>query len=337
MEKVVVTGGGGFIGQALVRALVRRGLAVAVVGRNPYPQLAALGVECLQGDIRDLGFLQRALAGRDTVFHVAAKAGIWGPKEEYDSINLTGTLNVLAACRQQGIAALVHTSTPSVVFDRHSLEGADETSPYTTRPLCHYAASKILAEKAVLAADSSDLRTLAIRPHLVWGPGDQQLVPRLLARGRDRSLKIVGSGTNRVDLAYIDNVVHCHLLAADHLHAGGSGAGRAFFIGQDEPVALWPWINELYVRMDLAPITARVPLPVAYVAGLGLELVHRLRRSSREPRMTRFLALQLARSHWFSHDQARQVLGYRQQVSTAEGMERLVAWLKTTDLPCPPG
>jgi nucleoside-diphosphate-sugar epimerase len=332
VEKVLVTGGGGFIGKALVRELVRRGLEVAVVGRNPYPELAALGVQCHQGDIRDLSFLERALAGRDTVFHVAAKAGIWGARQEYFSINVTGTTNVLAACRKNGVRHLIYTSTPSVVFDGRSLEGVDETAPYANKPLCPYAASKIQAEKEVLRAQSSQLRTIALRPHLVWGPGDRHLVPRLLERGRMKGLKIVGTGANRVDIAYIDNVVHAHILAADNLNSSGTGAGQAFFIGQEEPVRLWPWINELFARMDIPPVTQKVPFVGAYWAGLGLEVVHTLLRSQREPKMTRFVAHQLAQSHWFSHRKAQAILGYQQLVTTEEGMNRLIAWLKEGEL-----
>jgi nucleoside-diphosphate-sugar epimerase len=328
MEKVLVTGGGGFIGKALVQELVKRRVAVAVVGRNHYPELAALGVQCHQGDIRDLAFLERVLADRDTVFHVAAKAGIWGPREDYYSINVTGTTNVIAACRSQGVRHLVYTSTPSVVFDQNNLEGVDEATPYATRPLCHYAASKIRAEKEVLRAQSNNLNTIAIRPHLVWGPGDTNLVPRLLERGKSKTLKIVGSGANRVDIAYIDNVVHAHILAADNLWSSGSGAGQAFFIGQEESVNLWQWINELFARMGIPPVTRRVPFVAAYCAGLGLELMHTLLKSQGEPKMTRFVANQLAKSHWFSHAKAINILGYRQLVATGKGMDILIDWLK---------
>lgn len=324
MHRVLVTGGNGFIGQALVRRLVERGVEVAVIGRNSYPDLEALGVRCHRGDIRDPAALERAVAGRDTVFHVAAKAGVWGPRQEYFATNLDGTANVIEACRRNGVERLVHTSTPSVVFDRRSLEGADETTPYAARPLCHYAASKIAAERLVLAANASGLRTAAIRPHLVWGPGDQHLIPRLLARGRAGELAIVGSGTNRVDITYIDNVVHAHLLAADNLCASGSAAGQAFFIGQDSPVSLWSWINDLFARLDIPPVSRRVPLPAAYCVGMMLEAVHALFRLNREPRMTRFVAYQLADSHWFSHRKAEQLLGYRPLVSTGEGLARLV-------------
>lgn len=337
MNRVVVTGGGGFIGSALVRALVARRYAVAVIGRNSYPQLTALGVRCLVGDIRDRAFLDAALAGFDTVFHAAAKAGIWGPRREYLAINTLGTENVLAACRHNRVARLVYTSTPSVVFDNQSLEGADETVPYARSPLCAYAQSKILAERAVLAANGPELRTIALRPHLVWGPGDRHLVPRLVSRGRQRLLKIVGDGSNRVDIAYIDNVVHAHLLAADNLAGGGSAAGQALFIGQDEPVFLWEWINTLFAQLGIPLVTARVPFALAYGAGLAMETAYGLLGCGQEPRMTRFLALQLARSHWFSHDRAVRLLGYRQQVGTEEGMARLVAWLGGNNQDSGPG
>ncbi len=332
MEKVLVTGGGGFIGKALVRELVKRGKEVAVVGRNHYPDLTALGVQCHQGDIRDLVFLERVLADRDTVFHVAAKAGIWGSREDYYSINVTGTTNVIAACRRQGVRHLVYTSTPSVVFDQSNLEGVDETTPYATKPLCYYAASKIQAEKEVLRAQSNSLNTIALRPHLVWGPGDHHLVPRLLERGKDNSLKIVGTGANRVDIAYIDNVVYAHILAAENLSSSVSGAGQAFFIGQDESVNLWQWINELFALMGIQQVTRRVPFVAAYCVGLGLELMHTLLKSHDEPRMTRFLANQLAKSHWFSHAKAKNILGYRQLVSTEKGIDLLIDWLKGSNV-----
>ena len=329
MNRVLVTGGSGFIGQALVRQLVERGVDVAVIGRNPYPHLEALGVCCHQGDIRDLAALELALVGRDTVFHVAAKAGVWGPRQEYYAINLDGTANVIEACRRSGVERLVYTSTPSVVFDRRGLEGADETTPYATRPLCHYAASKIAAERLVLAANASGLCTAAIRPHLVWGPGDQHLIPRLLARGRAGELAIIGSGTNRVDITYIANVVQAHMLAAENLCSSGSAAGQAFFIGQEGPVCLWPWINGLFARLDIPLVRRQVPFQAAYWVGMVLEAVHALFRPDREPRMTRFVAHQLADSHWFSHRKAEQLLGYRPLVSTEEGLERLVRSLQT--------
>lgn len=329
MNRVLVTGGNGFIGKALVQELVRQGVEVVVVGRNHYPQLEALGVRCHKGDIRDPECMMRVTAGCDLVFHVAAKAGIWGERDEYQRINVDGTANVIAACRTNNVRGLVYTSTPSVVFDRRSIEGADETIPYATHTLCHYAASKIEAEKLVLQANSSPLRTSAIRPHLVWGPGDNHLIPRLVDRGRKKGLKIVGSGENYVDIAYIDNVVHAHILAAKDLLGHGAGAGQSFFIGQDQPVRLWHWINDLFLRINVPPVRRKVPFTVAHGVGAALEVWYSILGRVQEPRMTRFLAYQLSHSHWFSHERACRVLGYRQLISTEEGLIRLVAWLQS--------
>ncbi|MCI5208033.1 MAG: NAD-dependent epimerase/dehydratase family protein [Candidatus Electrothrix sp. ATG2] len=327
-NKVLVTGGGGFVGLALVRELCRQGRAVRVLGRHRSPEAEAAGAISLQGDIRNLDSVRQAAAGCDTVFHVAAKAGIWGPFHEYYSINVLGTLNVLAACQELGIGNLVYTSTPSVVFDGHDLEGGDESLPYSSKPLCAYAATKILAEQQVLRMNSEKLRTAALRPHLVWGPGDTNLIPRLMARGREQSLRIVGDGKNQVDIAYIDNVVHAHLLAAENLAGQGTAAGHAFFIGQQEPVQLWPWINALFAQMEVPSVTSRVGLRTAKAVGWLLEKGHSLLGYGQEPRMTRFLAEQLAMSHWFSKKKAESLLGYQEKVTTEVGMERLVEWLR---------
>jgi nucleoside-diphosphate-sugar epimerase len=244
-------------------------------------------------------------------------------------VNVTGTGNVLAACRGQGVRVLVQTSTPSVVFAGRDIEGGDETLPYSTTPLCHYAATKIIAEQQVLAANSEELRTTALRPHLVWGPGDTQIIPRLLARGRQGRLRIVGSGNNRVDISYIDNVADAHLLAAENLAGPGTAAGQAFFISQGEPVVLWQWINDLFARAGAQPVRRRIPLARALRAGRILELVYSLLRLRREPPMTAFLAEQLALSHWFSIAKAERILGYRPRVSSRNGLDRLLAWLET--------
>ncbi|CAK8718469.1 Nucleoside-diphosphate-sugar epimerase [Candidatus Electrothrix laxa] len=327
-NKVLVTGGGGFVGLALVQELCRQGRAVQVLGRHKYPAVEAVGAISLQGDIRNLAAVQQAAAGCDTVFHVAAKAGIWGDFQEYYAINVLGTLNVLAACQKLGIGNLVYTSTPSVVFDGHDLKGADESLPYSSKPLCAYAATKILAEQHVLRNNSEELRTAAIRPHLVWGPGDTNLIPRLMARGREQSLRIIGDGKNRVDIAYIDNVVHAHLLAAENLAGEGTAAGHAFFIGQKEPVQLWPWINKLFAKMEVPSVSAQIGLMPAKTVGWLLEMGAELLGVSQEPKMTRFLAEQLAMSHWFSKEKVENLLGYREKVSTEVGMERLIKWLR---------
>jgi nucleoside-diphosphate-sugar epimerase len=327
--KALVTGGGGFVGSAIVRQLAAKGAAVAVFGRNHYPHLEKIGVQQFQGDILDSALLIRVMQGYDTVFHVAAKAGIWGAKHEFEQTNVDGTRNVLGACFASGVASLVYTSTPAVVFDRSDLQGVDETTPYARRFLCYYASSKAVAEQMVLAADSEVLRTCAIRPHLVWGPGDPHLIPRLVERGKRRQLKIIGNGSNLVDISYIDNVAEAHILAAENLNTSATAAGNAYFISQGEPVNLWNWINDLFGRLGIEPVKKKIGFGSAYAVGTLLEGLHLWFSMEKEPKMTRFLAEQLAKSHWFSIDKARRDLGYTPRVSTAEGLERVAEWLST--------
>ena len=331
--KAFVTGGGGFVGSAIVRQLVDNGVEVAVFGRNHYPHLEKLGVCQFQGDILDSDLLIRFMQGYDTVFHVAAKAGIWGPKYEFEQTNVTGTRNVLGACFANGVHSLVYTSTPSVVFNRKDINGADERLPYAQRFLCYYASSKAVAEQMVLASNSEILKTCAIRPHLVWGPGDPHLIPRLITRGKAGKLKQVGNGQNMVDISYIDNVADAHVLAAENLHSDASAAGNAYFISQGEPVSLWGWINDLFQRRDVEPVKKKVNAKSAYIIGTLLEGIYMWLGLEKEPPMTRFLAEQLAKSHWFSIDNARNDLGYEPRVSTSEGLERVVKWLENERIP----
>jgi nucleoside-diphosphate-sugar epimerase len=325
--KAFVTGGGGFVGSAIVRLLVDKGIEVAAFGRNRYPLLEKLGVRQYQGDILDSDILIRYMRGYDTVFHVAAKAGIWGTRDEFEQTNVTGTRNVLGACFANCVKSLVYTSTPSVVFDRVDINGLDESIPYAKKFLCYYASSKAVAEQMVLASNSDILKTCAIRPHLVWGPGDPHLVPRLIERGKKRELKIVGTGSNMVDISYIENVAEAHVLAAENLDSHATAAGNAYFISQGEPVNLWTWINGLFTRLDIPPVRNRIGAGSAYILGTLLEGIYTWFKIDREPPMTRFLAEQLARSHWFSIANARRDLGYEPRISTSEGMELLMQWL----------
>jgi nucleoside-diphosphate-sugar epimerase len=331
MKKVLVTGGGGFVGSALVNRLVSMGVPVVVLGRNFYPGLGNPLIEQCRGDIRDPDTLVLASRGCDTVFHVAAKAGVWGRREDYFSINCDGTQNVVAACRINGVANLVYTSTPSVVFNDADIENGDETLPYAAKTLCYYAQSKIIAEKMVLAANTDQLRTVALRPHLIWGPGDTQLIPRLVKRGKKGLIKQVGSGRNQVDIVYIDNVVDAHILAAQSLENDKQAAGKAYFISQGEPVNLWQWISGLYERLAIPAISKTVSFPKAYWAGMIMELVYTVFQVKSEPLMTRFVARQLAKSHWFSIAAARKELGYSPKISTAEGLDRLVEWVQAQE------
>jgi nucleoside-diphosphate-sugar epimerase len=181
----------------------------------------------------------------------------------------------------------------------------------------------------VLAANSDVLKTCAIRPHLVWGPGDPHLIPRLVERGKRNQLKIIGNGRNLVDITYIDNAAEAHLLAAKKINSSATAAGNAYFISQGEPVNLWNWINELFTRLGIQPVKRKIGFGSAYAVGTLLEGIHMWFGMDKEPKMTRFLAEQLAKSHWFSIENARRDLGYVPRVSTQEGIERVVEWLAT--------
>jgi 2-alkyl-3-oxoalkanoate reductase len=319
----LVTGGGGFLGQAIVERLIARGDTVTSFARGDYPQLRALGVNVFQGDLSDAGAVERAALGCDIVFHVAAKPGIWGPYQEYYRTNVIGTENVVAACRACGITRLVFTSTPSVVFDGKDQEGIDESAPYPEHYHAYYPQTKAMAERLVLQANDNRLATVALRPHLIWGPGDNHLVPRILARARAGMLRRIGRRDNRVDCVYIDNAADAHLLAADRLWPGAPIARKAYFLSQGEPWPLWDLVNAILKCADLPPVTRTVPASVAYAAGWAFEMAYCLLGLTNEPRMTRFLARELSTSHWFNIGAARRDLGYAPAVSIEEGLRRL--------------
>jgi len=323
--KALVTGGGGFLGGALVRRLVAEGASVRSLHRGAYPELDALGVSTVRGDVADLSVVRRAVAGCDVVFHVAAKAGISGRAAAYRATNVVGTRNVIAACLAAGVPRLVHTSTPSVVHAGADLVGADERLPYATHFSSPYPATKAIAERDVLRSNGPALATVALRPHLIWGPGDTQLVPRILERACRGRLRFVGDGRSLIDSTYVDNAVDAHLLAAAALGGARPAAGRAYFISQGEPLALMTLVNRILAGAGLPPVTATVPFPVAYAAGAVAEAVFAVLRREDDPPMTRFLARQLATAHWFDISAARRDLGYAPIVSIDEGLARLAA------------
>lgn len=325
--KALVTGGGGFLGGAVVRLLRERGDQVASFSRGEYPELARLGVVQYRGDLADREALLRAAEGCDLLFHVAARAGIWGSYEEFHRANVIGTENVLAACREQGITRLVHTSSPSVVFDGRDVEGGNESLPYPKSFHAPYPRTKAQAERLVLAANGPKLATVALRPHLIWGEGDNHLVPRILAKGRAGRLRRIGSRPCLVDTVHVDNAARAHLLAADRLSPGSPIAGKAYFITNGEPLPLWEMVDRILAAGGLPPVEQSIPPWLAYAAGALCERLWGLFRLAGEPPMTRFVARELATAHWFDISAARRDLGYEPQVSIAEGLERLRVWL----------
>jgi len=342
-EKILVTGGGGFLGKAIVMQLIRRGDHVSSFSRNFYPELDKIGVEQFQGDICNPHSVEQACRGIDMVFHVAAKAGVSTRWSDYFKPNVIGTENIVRACLKNGVTRLVHTSSPSVVFDGRDMEGADESLPYPATYQAPYPATKAMAEKIVLNATSEKLKTVVLRPHLIWGPGDNHLLPGIIARAK--RLKRVGDGKNRVDTIYIDNAAHAHLLAGDRLKEDlydseiystskisstskmVSISGRVYFISQDEPVLLWKMVDDMLDAAGLPSVRGAVSVKNAQRAGEIMERMFSLFNIKKDPPMTRFMAKELSTSHWFDISRAKQELGYRPLISTEQGLIRLKEWL----------
>ena len=325
--KILVTGGGGFLGQALCRGLVARGHDVTSFNRGHYVALDALGVRQVPGDLADRDAVSAAAQGCAAIFHNAAKAGAWGRYDDYHRANVLGTDHVIAACRTHGIDKLVYTSTPSVTHRAtHPVAGgAADNVPYGDHFKAHYAATKALAEKMVLAANDVSLATIALRPRLIWGLGDQQLLPRLVQRARAGRLRLIGSGDNLIDTTYIDNAAQAHFDAFDHLAPGAACAGRAYFISNGEPRPARDIINALLQAAGAPPVTKTLPLTVAYTIGALCEAAWTLLPLAGEPPLTRFLAEQLATTHWYDMTPATQDFGYVPRVSIEEGLRRLAA------------
>ncbi len=328
--KALVTGGGGFLGTRIVEMLRARGDEVVAFGRHRYPHHEQAGTRTIQGDLRDPRAVDRACKGMDVVFHAGALAGIWGPRKVFRDINVRGTQHVIKGCQKYGVPRLVYTSSPSVVFGDEELCGVDESQPYPRRYLAHYPATKAEAERTVLAANGVALATVALRPHLIWGPKDPHLLPRVMARARAARLVQIGNGENLVDITYIDNAAEAHLLAADALRSDSAKcAGRVYFISQGEPVELWSWLAEILAAVGAPPVRRSLSYHAAYRIGALLEAAYSVVRAKVEPPMTRFLATQLAKSHYFNITAARTDLGYDPVVSTTDGMMMTIQYLSS--------
>ena len=323
--KVLVTGGTGFLGGAICRMLKARGDEVASIARSRSEALDQLGVQQFQGDVSALDKVIEASQGCDAVIHTAAKAGIWGSLADFTSANVGGTLAVLGACELNGIRKLVHTSTPSVVHSGGDIEGGDESLPYASHFAAHYPGTKAVAERHVLKANGAAMATVALRPHLIWGPGDHHLLPRLLKRQQQGRLRFIGK-PKQVDTVYVDNAAEAHLNALDRLDIGSPCAGKAYFISQGQPIALDDMINKMLKACGRPPETRRVPVAVAKLAGLLFESWYSLTGRTDDPPMTRFLAEQLSTAHWFNIDAARRDLGYQPRTTLSEGLARLGEW-----------
>ena len=327
MKKALVTGGGGFLGSRIVRMLLDKGITVRSLQRSDNPDLIKLGVEIIRGDISDRDTVINAAEGCDVIFHVAAMAGVWGNYDDYYQCNVTGTKNIIDACQTHNIQKLVYTSSPSIVFAGEDEENINESTPYADHFLTAYQETKAMAEQMVLKANSETLSTVALRPHLLWGPGDPHLVPRIIERAKAGRLRLVGKQNNLVDSTYIDNAALAHILAAEALETNSNCAGKTYFISNNEPLPMKELINKILAAAGLSPVTKTISPQLAYTIGMILEFIYKIFKLKDEPIMTRFIAKQLSCAHWYDLTAAKNDLGYQAKVTINEGMERLKASL----------
>lgn len=322
--KVLVTGGGGFLGQSVVRGLLARDHHVRVLNRSSYPSLATLGVECRQADLADAEAVRSACRGCDAVVHVGAKAGPGLFWRDFERANVSGTRNVLAACRAERVGMLVYTSSPSVAHAGGDIEGSNESLPYPSHFPAPYPATKAEAERLVLAASGPDIKTVALRPHLIWGPGDNHLLPRLVARNRAGRLRLPAPG-KLIDTVYIENAAEAHLLALDDLSGPARSAGKAYFISNDEPLPVAEIMRRLLEAVGETPRIRTVSPAVARAAAAVVEPVWRALRLKSDPPISHFMVEQLSTAHWFDLSAAAKDLGFSPRVSIDEGLRRLAA------------
>lgn len=325
--KVLITGAGGFLGHYIARDLLKTGnYEVFSFSRGIYPELDQMGVKQIPGDLINAEEVGRALEGMDAVIHTASKVGMGGRYEDFYKTNVLGTRNIINACLKNKISRCVYTSTPSVAFGKESLCGVDEKTPYPSAYLSFYAQTKAEAEQLVLKSNSPTLSTVAIRPHLIFGPGDKNLIPRVVEAAAKGRLKIIGDGENLVDVSYVENVSLVHVRALENLNPSSPLAGKAYFFGQG-PIKLWDFTNELLKRSGLHPLKKKIPLKLAYVLGFfiekGAQLLSLAGINIENPPMTRFIALQLGCSHYFNHAQIEKDLGPLPLITIEEGLNRL--------------
>lgn len=326
-RRVLVTGAGGFLGRAVAELCLRAGDQVQTISRRVHPEVAELGVAWTEGDLADAAAVRRAAEGCDLVIHVAARPGAWGPFREYYATNVLGTRNILQACRTLGIPDLVFTSTPSVVSRGVDLCFVDESLPYPDSYLAAYPQTKALAEREVCAAADPTLRTVALRPHLVWGPRDHSLLPRLVHRARRGRLRRVGAVEKLIDVTYIEDAARAHLDAATALQTNTRRvSGKAFFISSGQAVGNWTMIDSLLAAAGEPPVTRRISARAAYFAGALLEATYKLLRRRAEPPITRWVAKELSTAHYYDISAARRELGFAPQTELAAGLEALASW-----------
>ena len=320
---VLVTGGGGFLGSAICHQLLARGHTVTAYQRSACIELENLGARIVQGDITDASALNSATKGVDAVIHTAAKAGLSVRYDDFFRPNVIGTEKVIDACLRNRIRKLVFTSSPSVTHSDGDIEGGDESLPYAKSYNSPYPATKALAEQQVMAANCRELQTVSLRPHLIWGPGDNHLLPKLLERARGGILKLPGPD-KLIDTVYIDNAAGAHLQALYKLISDPETVGgKTYFISNDEPQSQREIISGLLKAAGHEVEIQSISPGLAIAAGTLAESAWKLLRLRSEPPLTRWSAEHLSTAHWYDISAAKRDLGYSVDISIAEGLTRL--------------
>ncbi|MBA2560933.1 MAG: NAD-dependent epimerase/dehydratase family protein [Propionibacteriales bacterium] len=317
--KVLVTGATGMLGRRTAQALLARGDEVTVLQRGE----SDLPCREVLGDVADASVVRRATEGQDAVVHLAAKVDVVGPWQEYARANIEGTRSIVAACRSVGVGSLVHVSSPAVAHAGHALVGVGAGPADPARARGHYARSKATAEREALAADSPALAVLCIRPHLVWGPGDPQLVDRIVSRALAGRLPVIGSGAALIDTTYVDNAVEALVAALD---ACPDVHGEALVVSNGEPRTVIEILTRLCNSAGAPPPRGRVPVACARLAGAAVEQVWRILGRRSTPPLTSFLVEQLTTAHWFDQRRTREFLSWAPRVSLDEGFDELTAF-----------
>ncbi len=318
--KCLVTGVSGFVGKALAKELHKRGYEVVGLARREVQDLKDLGIKVLIADISfEQNLKQEYFQGIKTVFHVAAKVDMWGDWKDFYQTNVVGTQNLIFLSKTNGVKNFIFTSSPSVVADGTNLKGVDESKPYPEKFLSFYPQTKVISEKFVLSSHSEDFRTIALRPHLIFGPGDTGLTLIVVEKAKKGQLVIVGKGENKVDFTFIDDCVDAHILAAQGIDKDFNVGGKPYFITQGEPYLLWEWVNKVLACNNMPPLKKKVSLKFAFFMASLMEFFSRI--TGKEPRLTRFLVEEMATDHYFSIESARKNLGYNPKISIDEAIK----------------
>lgn len=319
VARVLVTGASGLLGSRVAERLVAAGYDVRTFQRRPS---GVAGAHDELGSLEDDAAVTRAVSDRDAVVHLAAKVSVSGHARDYERINVGGTTRLLRAARAAGVAGVVHVSSPSVAHAGNSLVGVGAGPADPDQARGHYARTKAIAERHALAQDDAQFAVVAVRPHLVWGPGDTQLVERIVERARAGRLPLLDHGAALIDSVYVDNAADAIVAALERVAVAH---GQALVVTNGEPRPVGDLLAGICRAAGVSPPSWRVPAGLARAAGALVEAAWAIRPGADEPPMTRFLAEQLSTAHWFDQRRTREILDWEPAVSLDEGLALLAA------------